>query len=652
MNEHLSPSSPEQPGDLAAALARSAAGLVKLQREDGHWCFELEADCTITAEYILMMHHLDEIDAALQRKMATYLRRHQMTEGGWPLYTGGDVDVSCTVKSYYALKLAGDDPEAEHMLRARRAVLQRGGAARSNVFTRITLAMFEQLPWRGVPFIPVEIMLFPRWFFFHLDKVAYWSRTVMVPLLILCSLRAKACNPSGTGVQELFTRPPARETDWFPVQGRLGRLFLLLDQVGRRLEFMIPRQLRRLAVRRAEAWFIERLNGEEGLGAIFPAMVNACEALRLLGHGPEHEYSVAARRALEKLVVDRGEEAYCQPCVSPVWDTGLAAHALLAAGAAQYDGPLSGAFAWLREKQHLKPGGDWQVHDPALPAGGWAFQYANDYYPDLDDTAVVAWGMDEHRRRTATRDHDLAIDRAADWLAGMQSKNGGFGAFDANNDHYYLNRIPFADHGALLDPPTADVSARVLALLARLDGERHAGVIADCLDYLEREQEREGAWYGRWGTNYIYGTWSVLSALEQAGVDPGLPMVRKAAGWLKAVQRADGGWGEDNDSYLSGGPSPACSSDNTGSTAFQTAWALLGLLAAGEGDSEAVRKGVAYLLHRQQADGLWEDVWFTAPGFPRVFYLKYHGYSKYFPLWALARYQQCREQGRLTADAA
>ena len=641
---------------LSTAVKKGVGRLIDLQKEDGHWCFELEADCTIPSEYILMMHYMDEIDEVLQSGMARYLRNRQMTEGGWPLYTGGDVDISCTVKAYYALKLAGDDPESAHMRRARQAVLQRGGAVRSNVFTRITLAMFEQLPWSGVPFIPVEVMLFPRWFFFHLDKVAYWSRTVMVPLFILCSLRARARNPCKVGVRELFTVPPEKERDWFPVRNRSGRLFLVLDQVGRRLEHMIPRWVRKRSVERAEAWIIERLNGEGGLGAIFPAMVNAYEALELLGYGPEHEYRVAARRALQKLVVVRGEEAYCQPCVSPVWDTGLAAHALLEAGVESHPQVLGRAFDWLKRKQLLASAGDWQVHAPTLSGGGWAFQYDNDYYPDLDDTALVAWGMDRHRKEAAGQDHDLAIDRAVEWLTGMQSSNGGFGAFDANNDHYYLNQLPFADHGALLDPPTADVSARVLGLLARVDGgeedPRHRQVMTDCFAYLEQQQEDEGAWYGRWGTNYIYGTWSVLAALEQAKTDTQLPMVRKAVCWLKSVQRADGGWGEDNDSYLVRKPGQSCSSDNIGSTAFQTAWALLGLMAAGEGASEAVDRGIAYLLDKQEADGLWEDIWFTAPGFPRVFYLKYHGYSKYFPLWALARYQRFMEQEQRSADAA
>ncbi len=623
--------------DLEAAIERARTQLLAERESDGHWCYELEADCTIPSEYILMMHFMDEIDTDLQARMARYIRRNQMESGGWPLYFGGDVNISCTVKSYYALKLAGDDPDEPHMVLARQAILNRGGAARANVFTRIMLAQFGQVPWRAVPFIPAEIMFLPKWFPFHLDKVAYWSRTVMVPLFILTTLKVMAKNPQGTGVAELFTTPPFEERDYFPVRSTLNRVFLYAERSARLLEPVIPQFVRRRAVARAEAWMIERLNGEDGLGAIFPAMVNAYESLAALGYPPEHPLRATALAAIRKLVVEREDEAYCQPCVSPVWDTGLACHALLEAGVDEDQAAIEQALDWLAERQ-IHSSGDWAVQtDGSVEGGGWAFQYRNDHYPDLDDTAVVAWAMERHdAERYAT-----PIRKAAGWMQALQSADGGFAAFDADNTHYHLNEIPFADHGALLDPPTADVSARVATLLARTRGaDENPEVIERVLGYLASEQEDDGAWYGRWGTNYIYGTWSVLVALESLGVPSDDPMVRKAVRWLESVQRPDGGWGEDNDSYEADRPDNRfCRDSNIGSTSFQTAWALLGLMAAGESDSQAVRDGIRHLLQAQQPDGLWRDHWFTAPGFPRVFYLKYHGYSRFFPLWALARYR-------------
>ncbi|MFQ5936217.1 MAG: squalene--hopene cyclase [Acidiferrobacterales bacterium] len=621
---------------LHHAVESACAALVARQHRDGSWCFELEADCTIPAEYILMMHYMDEIDEALEAKIAVFLRDNQENHGGWPLYIGGDIDLSCTVKVYYALKLAGDDPDAPHMVRAREAILALGGAARCNVFTRITLALFEQIPWRGVPFIPVEIILLPPWFPFHLSKVSYWSRTVMVPLTILCSLRARARNPRRVGIEELFTVPPNLEKNYFPIRSRLNRAFLLLDRFGRLLEPLIPRPIRRWALRRAENWCVERLNGTDGLGGIFPAMVNAHEALALLGYPTDHPYRRLTKEALRKLLVIDERSAYCQPCVSPIWDVGLACLALHEANEGKPTSETLRALDWLKARQILDLRGDWARFRPQLRPGGWAFQYANGHYPDLDDTAVVAWAM----HQTGEARYRKNIDRAAEWLAGMQCKDGGFASFDADNTYYYLNEIPFADHGALLDPPTADVSARCISLFGNLQDSKYAKTLNRCLDYLRAEQEENGSWFGRWGTNYIYGTWSVLVALEQAGEHKMQPQIRRAVGWLKLNQRGDGGWGETNDSYHypdqagQGGPS----------TAFQTAWAMLALMAAGEGDSPEVRRAAEFLLRTQQPDGLWNDPVFTAPGFPRVFYLKYHGYDKYFPLWALARYYNLRKR--------
>lgn len=619
--------------DLAAAVAHARQALMALQRSDGCWSFELEADCTISAEYVLMMHFMDEIDVELQAKIANYLRARQVPDGGWTLYIGGDFDVSCSVKAYYALKFAGDSPDAPHMARARAAILAHGGVVRCNVFTRIMLAQFGQLPWRGVPYMPVEIMLLPRWFPFHISKVSYWSRTVMIPLFILYTLRAKAKNPTGAGVRELFVTSPEQEKGYFPVRSGLNRMFLTFEKLASYTEPFIPSWMRRRALKKAEAWMIERLNGEGGLGAIFPAMVNAYEALACMGYAAEHPYRVSAKQALKDLLVISEDSAYCQPCNSPVWDTALSCLALQACESDDARIAVIRGLDWLKEGQLLDAPGDWRQHRPELEGGGWPFQFKNDHYPDLDDSSAVAWPM-HHSGRQA---YDESIRRAANWIRGMQSRNGGFASFDVDNTYEYLNEIPFADHGALLDPPTSDVSARcatLLSMMAKRDSS-YRPALDRCLAYLRNEQEENGSWFGRWGTNYIYGTWSVLAAYEEVGIDRHDSMVRRAAAWLVSVQRPDGGWGEDHGTYVD----PTKAGQGHTSTAFQTAWAMLGLMAAGERDSLALRRGAAYLLRMQQADGLWQGDWFTAPGFPRVFYLKYHGYDKYFPLWALARYR-------------
>jgi squalene-hopene/tetraprenyl-beta-curcumene cyclase len=636
--------SDSSPLDRAIAEARDA--LIARQHEQGYWLYELEADCTIPAEYIMMMHFLDEIDAALESKIANHLRARQAEHGGWPLYHNGSFDMSCTVKAYFALKLAGDKPQAPHMQRARAAILERGGAATANVFTRIALALFGQLPWRGVPYIPVEIMLLPRWFPFHLDKVSYWSRTVMVPLFILCTRKPKAKNPRHVDIRELFTTPPEEERHYFRRSGLLTKVFLLCDRLGRLIDPLIPARVRERATRRAENWILERLNGEDGLGAIFPAMVNALEAMVILGYSPDDPRCVTAKRALKKLLVVGSSSAYCQPCVSPIWDSALACLAMQEAGDDLSRASSTRALDWLQTKQLLDQPGDWQVNRPGLAGGGWAFQFANDYYPDLDDTAVVAWAM--HQAPDSAR-YGTSVRRALDWLVGMQSRDGGFAAFDADNTCYYLNKIPFADHGALLDPPTSDVTARVVTVLARVGRPQDKTALDRAVAYLRKQQEADGSWFGRWGTNYIYGTWSVLMAFAQARIGPGDPAVQRAVIWLKQTQNSDGGWGESNDSYApAGSTSPPVARTPlppVASTPYQTAWALLGLLSAGEASSDCVRRGTEFLMRSRRMDGLWADLSYTAPGFPRVFYLRYHGYSAYFPLWALAAYRTLTRRG-------
>jgi squalene-hopene/tetraprenyl-beta-curcumene cyclase len=623
-------------GDLAArieaAIGEACAQLRRAQQADGHWAFELEADATIPSEFILLNHFLGEIDDEIERKLARYIRARQADHGGWPLFYRGDLDISASVKAYFALKLVGDSPDAPHMRRARAAILARGGAAESNVFTRIALALFGQVPWRAVPSMPVEIMLLPRWAPFHLGKISYWSRTVLVPLLVLMALRPQAQNPRKIGIAELFAVPPDRHGAYLvnPTGARLGAALLGLDKLLKAIEPRFPLRARRRAIERARSWVMERLNGEDGLGGIFPAMANAVMMMRALGMKADDPAVQTARRAIRKLLVVDGDSAYCQPCLSPVWDTALAALAAMEAGEPGHGPTVRKALDWLAARQVTDVAGDWAERRPGLRPGGWAFQYENPHYPDVDDTAAVVMALDRARAPA----YGAAIARAAEWVEGMQSDNGGWGAFDADNTAYHLNHIPFADHGALLDAPTVDVSARCVSMLAQLGHHAEHPAVARALDYLRREQEPDGSWFGRWGTNYIYGTWSALSAFNAAGEDMQAPHIRKAVAWLIACQNDDGGWGEDGATYWA---------DRRGeckaSTASQTAWALLGLMAAGEVGHEAVRRGIAFLLHHPRDDGRWREPWYTAVGFPRVFYLRYHGYARYFPLWALARYR-------------
>ena len=626
---------------LDGVIEEALEGLRRMQVEDGEWLFPLEADATIPSEYILLQHFLDEIDPVIEEKLAVYLRSIQGDHGGWPLYYDGDFNMSCTVKAYYALKLAGDSPDAPHMRRAREAVLARGGAARCNVFTRVTLALFGQVPWRAVPVMPIEIMLLPRWFPFHLDKVSYWSRTVLVPLLIMRTHRPRARNPRDKDILELFVTPPDQERDYFVSrEGVLAHAFIAIDKLLKILEPAFPKSSRQRAIKLAEDFVLERLNGEHGLGAIFPAMANSLMAFDCLGYERDHPHRMDAKKSIDNLIHIKNGDAYCQPCNSPVWDTCLAAHAMMEAGEPGDSPSMTAAMDWLKSKQVLDVKGDWAAQRPNLRPGGWAFQYQNDYYPDIDDAAVVVMALD----RAGNGEHAYAVKRGLEWVEGMQSSNGGWGAFDVDNDHHYLNLIPFADHGALLDPPTVDVSARCIGMLSQLGYGKDYPAVARGLEFLRRMQEADGSWYGRWGTNYIYGTWSALCAFNAIdGCDLDEPHIRRAVVWLKDRQHDDGGWGEDGATYY-----PEMRDLAKASTPSQTAWALLGLMAAGEVESQAVKRGIEYLLDAKRTNAMWDEKYYTAVGFPRVFYLKYHGYRAYFPLWALARYRNLRQGNRQT----
>jgi squalene-hopene/tetraprenyl-beta-curcumene cyclase len=615
---------------IDAAISRSHEHLFALQDPAGFWVGELEADTTITAEYLLLRHLLGTPDPALEKKAARYLGERQSADGSWNLYEGGAGDLSASIKAYFALKMAGIAPADPMMARARDWVVAHGGPVQANVFTKITLALFGQYPWGGVPAMPVEIVLLPRSFYFNIYAISYWSRTVIIPLLILMDRRPVHAPPRGQGLEELWAHHLHLEDPAYARKRWLSwkNLFIGVDGFVKAWEGYGPRPFRARAVRAAHDWLLPRVSVPGGLGGIYPAMANAVLALRLLGYGDEHPLVSGQLKELEALGIEELGRFHVQPCVSPVWDTALALNALLASGVRAGHPALLRAADWLLERQVLEPG-DWQAERAGLEPGGWPFQFANDFYPDLDDTAMVVMGLVglDHPDQARVR---RAVDRATRWLCGMQSRNGGWASFDVDQTRLLLNNIPFADHGALLDPPTEDLTARCLECLGTLGMARDHPAVRAGLTFLRRTQTAEGAWYGRWGANYVYGTWSVLRALAAIGMPPEDPMVRGAAAWLERRQNADGGWGETCDSYadprLAGvGPS----------TPSQTAWALLGLFAAGRRDGPAVDRGLRHLLETQRPDGGWKDPYWNGTGFPRVFYLKYHLYAHYFPLWAL-----------------
>lgn len=618
-----------------AAILRSQDHLLDIQDPAGFWRGELEADTTITSEYLLLRQIIGMVDPTLEQKAVRYLRERQSADGCWNLYEAGAGNLSASIKAYFAMKLAGVPATDPALARARVWILARGGAVQANVFTKITLALFGQYPWGGVPAMPVEIMLLPRWSYFNIHAVSYWSRTVIVPLLIVMDRRPVHALPRERGVEELWAHHLHLEDPTYARKHWLSwkNFFIGVDGFLKAWEGYGPRPFRARAVRAAHDWLVPRLGVPGGLGGIYPAMANSILAMRLLGYGDDHPLVAGQLKELEALGVEEADRFHLQPCVSPMWDTALALNALCASGLPARHPALVRAADWLLERQILGPG-DWAVKRPGLQPGGWPFQFANDAYPDLDDTAMIVMGLAriEHPDRERV---GRAVDGAVRWLAGMQSRDGGWGSFDADQTRLLLNNIPFADHGALLDPPTEDLTARCVECFARVGMRRGHPAIQRGVAYLRRTQGPDGSWYGRWGVNYIYGTWSVLRALEAAGIGPENDMVRRAVGWLEARQNPDGGWGETCDSYAD-----TTLAGTGASTPSQTAWALLGLLAGGRGDGPAVERGLRYLVETQAADGSWEDLFWNGTGFPRVFYLKYHLYAHYFPLWALSEWRR------------
>ncbi len=631
--------------------------LTHQNREVGYWVAELEADTTLTSEYLMLRRFIDRVDQERERKAVRYLIEAQQEEGGWPIYSGGPADQSASVKAYFALKLSGVSPDEPCMTKARELILKNGGVVTSNVFSKITLALFGQYSWRGIPSMPAEIMLAPRWLYFNLYAVSYWSRVVIIPLLIIFAQRPLCRIPREQGIEELFLQPSAqidfskeppfkRDRVWLSWRN----FFVWLDSVLKLYELFPVPALRKQAVKKAEAWMLDHMQGEGGLGAIYPAMANSIVALHALGYSTEHPAVVKALKEIEDLEVyapsceggsPRGT-LHLQPCISPVWDTALTLDMLVERGLNKDHPSLLRAASWLRSRQTARVG-DWIVSSPQAPPGGWYFQGENDWYPDVDDTAAVVIALS--KLESGPGDRDDAIRAGLEWTLAMQGTDGGWGAYDKDNNRMIFNKIPFADHNALLDPSTSDLTGRCLEMLGTLGYDQTHPAVGPALEFLRREQEANGSWYGRWGVNYVYGTWCVLSGLQAIDIDMSSPWVQRAVIWLETMQNQDGGWGESCESY-----SDFNVAGKGESTASQTAWALMGLLAAGASDSISVIRGVNYLLRHQRPDGVWDEPFHTGTGFPRVFYLRYHGYFKYFPLWALAMYRNIKVSGQSRAD--
>ena len=666
------------------AIRRTRQWLLAQQDDDGSWCAELEGDTILESETILMLAFLGREGTPLARRAAAYLIRKQMPEGGWAKFPGGRLDISGSVKAYFALKLTGHDPAAEFMVRARRALRAHGGADAVNSFTRFYLAILGQISYEHCPAVPPELVLLPKWFPVNAYAMSAWSRTIVVPLSIVAALEPVRPIEPERGIHELFLREPDQ---WPPLRcpglpGGTGWLSWdhFFRVINRMLKFGQRRGLmfwRTRAIEAAKNWMVARFQKSDGLGAIFPPVVFSLVALKALGYTDQSPEVVECLRQLDRLTINDPSDgtARLQPCFSPVWDTGLVMRALAVAGVPADDPAIVRAAAWLQSRQTTAPG-DWAETVDAVP-GGWYFEYANEFYPDVDDTAMslmalqtlfrdeedsdVGWGQRAGHlargaraagrragRGSASADHGymvpgelvaryqdsaMAIERGLRWMLAMQNRDGGWGAFDRDNDRHFLCYVPFADHNAMIDPSTADLCGRVLEALGKLGrrvGDPH---VNRAVEFVRRTQEADGSWFGRWGVNYIYGTWQALAGLIEVGVSQDDPAVVAGVKWLLAHQQANGGWGESPNSY----EQPELRGQGQ-ITASQTAWAVLGLIAAGMAEHPAVLRGVRCLAQTQNHDGTWDESQFTGTGFPCVFYLRYHYYPIYFPLMALARW--------------
>jgi squalene-hopene/tetraprenyl-beta-curcumene cyclase len=617
-------------------IERSQQYFARAQHPEGYWHQPLEANATMDAQYVFFMHFMGRVDAERQTRIVAHLLSTQLPDGSWALYPGAPGHLSNTIEAYFAMKLAGLLPNNPALARARAFILEHGGLAKAQVFTRCFLAYFGQYPWDGLPAMPAELVLLPNWFPINIYEMSSWARGTVVPLVVLMAKRPRVPIPAEHGVQELWVRPPAPADYAFPADTEQlltwRNFFLGLDRVVKLLGKSPVKPLRARALRKCTDWILSHQDVNGGWGGIQPAMVNSVMALRVLGFADDHPAVAKGIQAIEDFVVEEGDQLFFQPCVSPTWDTALAAKALLDSGM-EPDAPmLQKASDWLIANQIFAPG-DWSIKNPDLEPGGWAFEFANDWYPDTDDTAVILMVL-KRIRTTNERAKERALTRGLNWTLGMQSRNGGWGAFDTDNLRELFNKIPFADMEAMLDQPTADLTGRHLELMGDFGYDADMRRAKRGLAFLKKIQEPNGSWWGRWGVNYIYGTWSVLSGLRAIGEDLNQAYVRHSVAWLKSRQNEDGGWGETCDSY--GDPALAGKGPSTPS---QTAWALLGLLAGEDALGPEVVRGIDYLASTQRADGTWDELYFTGTGFPRHFYLRYYMYRNYFPLMALGLFR-------------
>lgn len=615
----------------AADQAREA--LLRLQSQEGYWWAELESNVTITSEY-LMLHRFLGLPEDNFLRLAASIRDKQLPNGGWSLWYGDGGELSTTVEAYFALKLAGLSPENEAMVRAREFILARGGALKTRVFTRIFLALFGQVSWKGIPLLPVEFILIPPWSGLSIYEFSSWTRATIVPLMIIMAHRPVCPLPPEQGVAELFLdleEPFGKHrVTWGADKTLLENLFAVLDRILKVYQRLAIPWVRRPALAKAEKWILEHQEESGDWAGIQPAMLNSILALYCRGYGVNSDPVSRGLKALEFFTLAKGDRLWLQSCISPVWDTALAVRALVAAGLPPGHPVLAKATDWLLSMQILKPG-DWSIKAPDLPPGGWAFEFVNNWYPDLDDTSVVVVALKEALRDPKA--HRQALELGLNWCLGMQCKNGGFASFDKDNTKEWLNAIPFGDLKALVDPPTEDITGRVLEMMGAFGYGLDHPAAGPALAFLRRTQQPDGSWWGRWGVNCIYGTWSVLAGLKAIGEDLDQPYVRRAVAWLKDHQNPDGGWGECCECY------PYKEMEGCGpSTASQTAWALMGLMAAGEALAPEVRAGVKYLIDTQNSQGRWDEPYFTGTGFPGHFMIRYHLYRDVFPLWALGQY--------------
>ncbi len=620
-------------------VRRAVDRLIAQQEPEGFWCAELEGDSILQSEYILLKWIIEQEDDPRLPKIANHLRRQQRREdGAWVQYPGARPDLSATVKAYFALKLTGDDIDAPHMVKARQLILKLGGAERCNTYSKFYLAALGQMHYDSVPAVPPEMVYLPRWFYFHLDKVSAWSRTMIMPLSIVTTYRPVRQLPEPMGIMELYTNHDYLHRPFTEFDQKLlcwKNLFLGLDKLLKVYQRVkLNRPLRQPAIQRMEKWILERTSKEhsDGLGAIFPPMVYIIIAFRCLGYSDDDPHVQEAWRQLDRLMIEHGDTVRIQPCFSPVWDTGIATHALAECGLRADHPAMRKAVDWLVSKE-CRHAGDWQanVKKPVEPSG-WYFEFNNAYYPDVDDTAMVAMAL-HHAANGIAPEAREASQRGVQWMLALQNEDGGWAAFDRTMSRPILEYIPFADHNAIQDPSCPDITGRTLECLGHHGLRIDHPDIARAAEFLQHTQEPEGCWFGRWGVNYIYGTWEVLCGLQRIGVDMDQPWVQAAGKWLKSVQKHDGSFGELADSY----EDPSLKGQGP-STASQTAWGVMGLMAVYGPQDQDVRRGIRWLVDTQLPAGTWDEPWFTGTGFPRVFYLRYHLYRLYFPIMAMGRW--------------